>query len=331
MAKPRIFVSSTFFDLRQVRSDLDRFIKDMGYEPVLNEMGNIPYGKDDKLEEYCYKEISSIDILVAIVGGRFGSESQNNHYSISQMEFRTAFEQNKQVYIFIEKNVHAEYQTYLINKRNLDIKYKFADNIKIYQFIEYIESLPNNNNIYGFETSYDIIHYLQEQWSGLFQRFLSEQSRFKEINLIKGIENTAKTLNQLVDFLTEERKDKDRAIQDILLSNHPAMEQVRRILNVGYRVYFTSKEELTQWLSARSYRLNEIDELLDEIVDEDYFEYSNTDNRLSKKYILRIQKQIFNDDGKLKVYTNFEWREEFITLTVNDLSVVVDDDDDLPF
>src|SRR5690554_2416787 len=145
MAKPRIFISSTFYDLRQVRSDLDRFIKELGYEPVLNELGNIPYGKDDKLEEYCYKEISNIDILVSIVGGRFGSESQHNNLSISQMEFRTALELNKQVYIFIDKNGNAEYQTYLLNKKYKETKYRFADNIKIYEFIEFLEYLPNNN------------------------------------------------------------------------------------------------------------------------------------------------------------------------------------------
>jgi hypothetical protein len=37
MAKPRVFISSTFYDLRHVRADLERFIKDMGYEPVLSE------------------------------------------------------------------------------------------------------------------------------------------------------------------------------------------------------------------------------------------------------------------------------------------------------
>jgi hypothetical protein len=99
MAKPRVFISSTFYDLRQIRIDLDRFIKEMGYEGVLNEFGDIPYGKDDKLEEYCYKEISNIDILVSIIGGRYGSESNNNYNSISQVELRTALELNKQVYI----------------------------------------------------------------------------------------------------------------------------------------------------------------------------------------------------------------------------------------
>lgn len=322
MAKPRVFISSTFYDLRQVRSDLDRFIKDLGYEPVLNELGHIPYGKEGRLEEYCYKEISNIDILVSIVGGRFGSESQQNNHSISQMEFKTALELNKQVYIFIDKNVNAEYQTYLLNKDNKTTNYRFVDNIKIFEFIEFVGNLPNNNNIHSFENSLDITQYLKDQWSGLFQRFLSEQPRIKEINLLKGIEGTAKTLNQLVNFLTEERKDRDSAIQDILLSSHPAMEEVRQLLKVGYRVYFTSLLELSEWLLARGYKV------IDFLIEEDWHEFINTDNRNNKETILKVSREIFNEDGKLKVYTKTEWQEDYIQLIVNEL---VHDDDDLPF
>lgn len=326
MAKPRVFISSTFYDLRQVRSDLERFIKDLGYEPVLNELGNIPYGKDEKLEEYCYKEISNIDILVSIVGGRFGSESQHDTLSISQMEFRTALELNKQVYIFIEKNVNAEYQTYLLNKMNKEIVYRFADNVKIYEFIEFCENLPNNNNIHSFETSIDIVQYLKEQWAGLFQRFLQEQPRLKEINLLKRIEGTARTLNQLVNFLTEERKDKDSAIQDILLSNHPAMEKLRQLLNVNYRVYFTTIDELTEWLSARGYRTSDMDFLFGQ---EDTILYYYTDIRQQKKYTLIVNREIFNEDGKLKVFRQSEWRNDFIHL--RDESIDQKSNDDIPF
>lgn len=49
MAKPRVFISSTYYDLKNVRADLDRFIKEQGYEPVLNEHGNIPYGSEKKI------------------------------------------------------------------------------------------------------------------------------------------------------------------------------------------------------------------------------------------------------------------------------------------
>lgn len=45
MAKPRVFISSTFYDLRTVRLELDKFIESIGYEPIRNEEGDIPYGK----------------------------------------------------------------------------------------------------------------------------------------------------------------------------------------------------------------------------------------------------------------------------------------------
>ena len=75
MAKPRVFISSTFYDLRQIRIELDKFLESMGYEPVRNEEGDIPYGKEDELQMYCYKEIDNVDILIAIIGGRYGSPS----------------------------------------------------------------------------------------------------------------------------------------------------------------------------------------------------------------------------------------------------------------
>lgn len=86
MAKPRVFISSTYFDLKNIRADLERFIKSQGYEPVLNERGHIAYGTKEKLEEYCYKEIQISDILISIVGGRYGSQSKIENHSISNTE-----------------------------------------------------------------------------------------------------------------------------------------------------------------------------------------------------------------------------------------------------
>lgn len=198
MAKPRIFISSTFYDLRQVRADLERFIKDIGYESVRNETGSIPYGKDLKLEEYCYKEISGIDILVGIIGGRFGSVSGKSNYSITQTEIKTALEQDKNVYLFIDKNVHSEYQTYLINKKNESTKYRYADDIKIYQFIEEVYSLPKNNIIQSFETAQDIINFLREQWAGLLKDLLTQN---QNKNNYENISSKVSELNEVSSTL----------------------------------------------------------------------------------------------------------------------------------
>ena len=281
MAKPRVFISSTFYDLKYIRAEIDQFLETLGYEPVRNEEGDIPYGKEEALEEYCYKEIQNIDILVSIVGGRFGSESNKSIESISNHEVRTALKENKQVYVFIEKNVLAEYDTYMLNK-GTDIKFKHVDDIRVYKFIEEIKSLPSNNNIKGFETSSEIIKYLQEQFAGLFQRFLQEHTRIKEYSLIGKLENTAKTLNQLVTYLTEENKEKTGEINRILMINHPLVENLKDKLEISYQFYIESKQDLETLLSARGYKFDE--EFYDEDIDAEFYVWE----KLSRKKIIQI-------------------------------------------
>jgi hypothetical protein len=107
MAKPIVFLSSTFYDLRYIRNDLERFVQEMGYDPIMNERGQIAYGRNESLEQYCYREISTCDILVHIVGGKYGSISLKEPYSISQMELKTAHDLHKQIYVFVESPVHV--------------------------------------------------------------------------------------------------------------------------------------------------------------------------------------------------------------------------------
>ena len=247
MAKPRVFISSTFYDLKQVREDLERFTKELGYESVRNETGGISYGKDQPPENYAYREIELCDIIVSIIGGRFGTESQQEpSYSISQNELRTALERGIQVFIFIEKSVFSEFSTYQLNKENPSTKYQFVDDVRVYEFIEDLHKLPRNNPIATFDTSADILEYLRAQWAGLFQRFLQEQQRISELEILDGMKSVADTLKQLVNFLTKERRSKDDAIKSILLVSHPVFRRLAQITNTPYRVFFTNQEELNK-------------------------------------------------------------------------------------
>ena len=108
MARPRVFISSTFYDLRYIRDDLERFIRDLGYEPIRHERGSIPYSKEAPLEESAYKEVAISDIIVCIIGGRYGTDSATRDGSVTQNELKEALEQGIQVYVFVEQNVHSE-------------------------------------------------------------------------------------------------------------------------------------------------------------------------------------------------------------------------------
>jgi hypothetical protein len=330
MARPRVFISSTFYDLKQIRADLERFIKQMGYDPVRNERGKIAYGSDKKLEDYCYREIDLCDMVVSIVGGRFGSDSQQAPYSISQMELKTAIEHGKAVYIFIERSVRSEFSTYLKNKTTKGIKFNFVDSIEVYKFLEEIEALPKNNPISSFENVQEIIDYLKEQWAGLFQRYLQEQNRLKEVALVESMSSTAQTLNQLVTFLTEERRSSDQAIRDILLSSHPAFKRLAALLKVRYRIFFTNRGELTVWLRARAY-----EPVPENAWDDPQFEeWVNIRKEEHTQYLLKVSRNVFDKNGKLKIYTPQEWDDNWIHLESHPLAIEdapAVSDEDIPF
>lgn len=315
MAKPRVFISSTFYDLKYIRTEIDQFLESLGYQPIRNEEGDIPYGKDDALEEYCYKEIQNIDILISIIGGRFGTESKSKDLSISNLELKIALQENKQVYIFIEKNVLAEFETFLLNKEQ-SIKYKHVDDVRIYQFIEEIKTLPNNNNIKGFETNSDIIFYLKEQFAGLFQRFLQNQARVKEISLINKLDSTSKTLNQLVTFLSQENKQNTEEVNKILMINHPLVEEIKEYLQIDYLFYIQELLDVENLLKARGFTG----------INSDIIYWNFEHIRRNKKQKLSISREIFDDDLKLKFYRKTDWKKSFVKFTEED-----DEDDDLPF
>ena len=255
MAKPRVFVSSTFYDLRQVREDLDRFISGLGYETVRFEEGDIAYGKESPPEGYVHREIELCDMLICVIGGRYGTESQEQPgSSITQLELKTALENQVQVFIFIEQSVRSEYGTYLLNKEKSNINYRFVDNALVYEFIESVENLPRNNPITPFQTASDIIEFLRNQWAGLFQRFLQDQKRIEEVRALEEMKSVAGTLQQLVRFLTEERNNEDDAIQNVLLANHPAFYRFQELTSTPYRIFFSNEDELNRWLSARQWK-----------------------------------------------------------------------------
>ena len=322
MAHPRIFISSTYYDLKSARADLEQYIKARGFDPVLNERGHIPYGSDTKIEEYCYREIQNCDILVSIVGGRFGSASHEDPYSISQKELKTAIDLARPVYIFVEKSVLAEYETY---KRNKDaannLEYAAVDDVAIYRFLDEIFALPLNNSVAPFETSSDITAYLQEQWSGLFHSLLQDAARRKEAAHIEDLQSTAKTLRQLVTFLTEERRKGDQAIRDILLSNHPMFETIRTSIGAPYRVFFTNRDEMVKLLKARQYR-----GVTKQPWDSDAYDEWICD-RTEPHRLLKVAVDVFDENGRLKIFTPEEWDREWVTS--EELAPKIDDD--IPF
>lgn len=207
MAKPRIFVSSTYYDLKHIRNNLEAFIAQFGYESVLFESGDIPFHHTQPLDESCYSEINNCHILVLIIGGRYGSgvsesvskeEIDKTYKSITKKEYETARDKDIPIYIFVEKAVMAEFQTYKENKNNPSIKYAHVDSVGVFHLLDDVFSQGRNNLTKEFEKFDEISSWLTDQWAGLFADFLSKRS--SETSL-KNLSSQVEELKQLSGVL----------------------------------------------------------------------------------------------------------------------------------
>jgi hypothetical protein len=224
MAKPRIFVSSTYYDLKHIRNSIENFIREMGYEPILFESGDIPFKHDLTLDESCYKEIENSHMQVLIIGGKYGSPESKTpekliiskdkmflfYNSITKIEYKTALDKGIPVYVFVEKQVLAEYDTYKNNRENETIKYAHVDSTNIFKLLDEIYAQRTGNYVKGFEKSDDITSWLKDQWAGLFADYLkNNQSKIE----IKTLSTRINELGSITGALKEYTEAIMRKIQ----------------------------------------------------------------------------------------------------------------------
>ncbi len=175
MARPRVFVSSTYYDLKHLRASLESFIESLGYDAVLSEKGNIAYNPELPLDESCYREVLNTDIFVLIVGGRYGAEKSDSkgrvpegfferYDSITKEEYRRAVEKDIPIYVLVEKSVYSDYETYLQNKANKTVKYPHVESENIFLFLEAILGQARNNALQQFDRYAEIEGWLNSPW-----------------------------------------------------------------------------------------------------------------------------------------------------------------------
>lgn len=264
MAKPRVFISSTYYDLKHLRSSIENFIDQLGYEAILSEKDNIAYVPDLPLDESCYREAQNSDIYVLIIGGRYGSEISENgndkgkekaffdrYESVTKQEYLSALERDIPCYILVDASVDAEYQTYLKNKGNKKIEYAHVDSVNIFHFIEEIREKQKNNPIKLFNRYSEIENWLREQWAGLLKELIdrmSKQQQFQDLNTkVVELSETSETLKRyLEDVISKVSTEKEVAISLIKQENERLREakEEAEFLSYSYVKHLNANHDL---------------------------------------------------------------------------------------
>ncbi|HEY8598230.1 MAG TPA: DUF4062 domain-containing protein [Thermomicrobiales bacterium] len=94
-SRPRVFVSSTIIDFRDLRSALKFWLEELDFEVQLSEFTDFSRRPDQGTFESCFEVIASCQYYILLVGGRRGSNYTDN-VSVTQQEYRIAADLAKQ-------------------------------------------------------------------------------------------------------------------------------------------------------------------------------------------------------------------------------------------
>ena len=175
MVAPKIFVSSTCYDLNIVRGQLRNFILSLGYDPIMSDHSDVLYDPRDHTHTSCLKEIPSCDLVIVIIGSRFGGKGvpeavnsislenirkqgfdvskfpSKENFSITQAEVLKALEVEVPLFAFVDNAVYHDHNLYEKNKGNEIIVGEMIQNLQLRvallnQQLEILERIKQKKN-----------------------------------------------------------------------------------------------------------------------------------------------------------------------------------------
>lgn len=163
---PSVFVSSTCYDLKQVREDLKDFFEDnYGFQTILSEFDSFPVDPCKGTFENCIENVDkAADIFVLIIGNRYGYVMENGK-SITNLEYLHAKAKGIPIYVFVNKQLYDNMKIWRSN-RNADFS-GLVDNAQLFEFVSGIYD-ESKQWIYTFDSVREIKMALKHQLRLIF-------------------------------------------------------------------------------------------------------------------------------------------------------------------
>ena len=245
MAKLNIFVSSTCYDLSQIRNDIKQCILELGHNPILSELKEFPVNPNLSNAENCINAVKNeADIFVLIIGNKYGSELDSGR-SITNTEFVTAVDKGIPIYTFALKQMTTILPLW---ERNPDMDLSsVVDNKKVFEFLADVRKKRGLWN-FEFEKAQDITDILKSQLSNLFCEALKVRRRIESLGKKDYI---SKISSKALDIII--RKEEFYETRFFLQSMYDEIQKYSSLKNdYKYSVLFKS-----------SNRIGNIEQLLD--------------------------------------------------------------------
>lgn len=180
-------VSSTFYDLKQHRESLRRFLQDeLGYRPLLSEHPSFPINPDIASIPNCRERVlRDADILVLVIGRRYGSLDDQSAKSVTNLEYLTAREKGIPIYAFVEGGILSLLPVWRKNQ-TMD----FSSEVDSPELFKFVETVRGSDGIWTqeFEHAENIIEALRIQFAYLQHDNLALRARFRGVGRARWLD-----------------------------------------------------------------------------------------------------------------------------------------------
>lgn len=194
MEKGKVFISSTIYDFKDLRSALKYWLTELGYEVYESEAVDFPRDAAQNSYETCLSTIEMCDWFILFIGNRVGGtlkdETTDEIISITRKEYRTAYElfkkgKIKKIITFVRTEVWQEKELRKTLAKSLPVSEKeikttpttsledpeatfsFIDEVRCIEEIKKatgtIDSLPKGNWVNLFNDFSDIVQTLNTE------------------------------------------------------------------------------------------------------------------------------------------------------------------------
>lgn len=164
---PNVFVSSTMYDLSDLRGRLREFIEGLGWRAVMAEHGSFSVDATETTVENSLRNVrENADVFVMIVGSRYGSIDPDADQSVTNLEFGAARAGGVPTYVFVDQSVLAQLSVW---RDNPDADYSGV--VETPRVFEFIDSFYGSGQVwtFSFGSAAEIVDTLRHQLAYLVQ------------------------------------------------------------------------------------------------------------------------------------------------------------------
>lgn len=151
----RIFLSSTCYDLVDLRASLERELASKGHSLLLSDRPNFPVDPSKHRHDVCVEVAGNADLMVLVLDQRRGAPyHRDKTISVTQAEYRGAKQSKVPIFAFVRRAVFDERLTW---KANPGLQPVHAKEAAVFEFISEIQEDPAGVWIHQFVHVGDII------------------------------------------------------------------------------------------------------------------------------------------------------------------------------